>query len=623
MNAHSGEHEMAEFRLDERDAAFVLFEYLDLDKLLTVEKYADYDRETCEMIVREAARFMVEQVAPHNKAADEQGAVRSEDGTVRFPDGFYDLYPAFCEAGWWAPLSNPMYGGMGLPEPVGFACNEFIDAACPAFGLIPMLTTGAAHLIESFGTDELRDLYLEKMYTGQWGGTMGLTEPHAGSNVGALTTKAIPAGDHYLLEGTKIFITNAEHDLTENIVHLVIARVEGAPAGSRGISLFLVPKYRLDDHGDPGEFNNIRCANIEHKMGIHGSPTCLINFGDGGPTEGYLIGETEKGLAYMFQLMNEARIQCGVHGAAIASAAYTATMDYARERTQGKSFLGMNPADGGQAPITGHPDVRRTLMEMRAYTEGMRALLYQTALYEDLGHSLADREEAQVYLDLLEALTPLCKAFCTDIGFHVCDQAIQTHGGYGYCQEYPVEQYLRDVKIYAIVEGTNGIQALDLVGRKLRIRNGAPARALIGRIGQGVAMVAETGKFDELAGLLLDANKTLVEVTGTLAQKGADDPLYPVINATPYLELMSRVVMAVLLGEQALVARDKLDAIEAAEGCTTDEERKALLKRNDNAVFYFNKIQTAHFFARRLLPPVYALKAEILADDRSLIDAIL
>ncbi len=613
---------MAEFRVDERDAAFVLFEYLDLDKLLAVDKYADYDRETCEMIVREAAKFMVEQVAPVNKPADEVGAVYS-DGEVKFPPEFYDLYPTFCEAGWWAPLNNPMYGGMGLPEPVGFACNEFIDAASPAFGLIPMLTVGAAHLIESFGTEELKAAYLEKMYTGQWGGTMGLTEPHAGSNVGALTTKAIPEGDHYLLEGTKIFITNAEHDLTGNIVHLVIARIEGAPPGSRGISLFLVPKYRLDDNGEPGEFNNIRCANIEHKMGIHGSPTCLINFGDGGPTEGYLIGEPEKGLAHMFQMMNEARIQCGVHGAAIASAAYLASLDYARERGQGKSFLGMNPADGGQAPIIGHPDVRRMLMEMKAYTEGMRALLYETALYEDLGHNLADRDDAQTYIDLVEALTPLCKSFCTDAGFWVCDRAIQLHGGYGYCQEYPVEQYLRDVKIYAIVEGTNGIQALDLVGRKLRIREGAPARALMARIGNGVAKIKESGHYDELAGLLLEGNKALVETTGNLAMKGASDPLYPVINATPYLELMSRVVMAVLLGEQALVAREALDKIEADEGCTTDDERKALLKRNDNAVFYFNKIQTAHFFARHLLPQVHSLKQEILFNDRSLIDVIL
>ncbi len=613
---------MGEFRVDERDAAFVLFEYLDLEKLLALDKYADYDRDTCEMIIREAAKFMVEQVAPVNKAADEEGAVW-EDGEVRFPKAFYELYETFRMAGWWAPLNNPMYGGMGLPEPVGFACNEFIDAACPAFGLIPMLTVGAAHLIESFGTDELKEAYLEKMYTGEWGGTMGLTEPHAGTNVGALSTKAVPEGDHYLLEGTKIFITNAEHDLTSNICHLVIARIEGAPPGSRGISLFAVPKYRLDENGEPGEFNNIRCAGIEHKMGIHGSPTCLINFGDGGPTHAYLVGEPEKGLAHMFQMMNEARIQCGVHGEAIATAAYTASVDYARERGQGQSFLGMNPADGGQAPIVGHPDVRRMLMEMRAYTEGMRALLYLTALYEDLGHNLPDREEAQTYIDLVEALTPLCKAFCTDAGFWVCDRAVQTHGGYGYCQEYPVEQCLRDVKIYAIVEGTNGVQALDLVGRKLRIREGAPARALMGRIGSGVAKVSETGVFDDLAGLLLEGNKALVETTGTLAMKGASDMLYPVINATPYLELMSRVVVAVLLGEEAVVARQTLDEIEAEEGCTTDEEKAALLQRNDNAVFYFNKIQTAYYFAHHLLPQVHSLKAEILADDRSMIDAIL
>jgi len=253
----------------------------------------------------------------------------------------------------------------------------------------------------------------------------------------------------------------------------------------------------------------------------------------------------------------------------------------------------------------------------------VRALLYLTALYEDLSHNSANPDEVQVCSDLLEALTPLCKAFGTDAGFRVCDQAVQTHGGYGYCREYPVEQYLRDVKIYAIVEGTNGIQALDLVGRKLRVRGGAPARALIGRIGEGISRIVEHGGFEELGQRLMDGNKTLVEVTGALAQKGAADPLFPVINATPYLELMSRVVIAVLLGEQALVARAALDRIEAEEGCSTDEEKRALLERNDNAVFYFNKIQTAYYFSRRLLPRITSLRDEILADDRSLIDVIL
>ncbi len=613
---------MADFRVDERDTMFALFEWLDMDPLLGLERYAAYDRETLEMVIREAARFMVEQVAPVNKASDEEGAT-FEDGKVRFPAAFYDLAPKFAEAGWWAPIRDMEYGGMGLPEPVAFAINEFIDGACSSFGLISMLTSGAAHLIQAFGTEELKAQYVEKMYTGQWGGTMCLTEPQAGSNVGALSTKATPVGDHYLIEGTKIFITNAEHDLLPNIAHAVIARVEGEPAGSRGISLFLVPKYRLDDDGEPGEFNNVRCANIEHKMGIHGSPTCLMNFGDGGETHGYLLGDVNRGLACMFQMMNEARIETGMNGHSLAAAAYHASVDYARERGQGMSLRG-SPADvGGQVAILDHPDVRRMLMEMKAYVEGMRALLLFTGYHEDLGKHMPEGEERQDHLDLVEALVPLCKAFCTDAGFRVCDQAVQVHGGYGYCSEYPVEQYLRDVKIYAIVEGTNGIQALDLVGRKLRIRGGAPARALLGRLGQGVSRVVEDGRLGDVGDRIMGANKTLVEVTGTLAMRGQEDPLFAVINATPYLELMSRVVIGVLLAEQALVAQDALDTLWADEGCGDDAAKRALLDRSDKAVFYHNKVQTAGYFARRLLPRVGSLRDEILADDRSLLDAVL
>ncbi len=614
---------MAEFKVDLRDMEFVLFEYLQLERLTSLERYADYDMDTLKMVVTEAARFMVEQIAPLNEAADVEGARRLDDDTVKYPEAFYGAYPRFVEAGWWAPYRSAEWGGMGLPEPVGFAVNEFLYSACPAFGLIPMLTTGCAHLVESFGTEELRAAYLEKMYTGQWGGTMCLTEPQAGSNVGASSTRAVPEGDHYLIEGTKIFITNAEQDLTPNIVHAVLARIEGDPAGTRGLSLFLVPKVRLDDAGEPGEFNNVRCANIEEKMGIHGSPTCLMNFGDGGPCHGYLLGERGKGMACMFQMMNEARIDTGMHGHSIAAAAYLAATDYARERGQGRSMLGLRSPDGGQDAIIGHPDVRRMVMEMRAYSEGMRVLLFFTAFMEDLARSLPDAEEAQRAHDMVEALTPLCKAFATDQGFRVCELAVQTMGGYGYCREYRVEQYLRDVKIYSIVEGTNGIQALDLVGRKLRARDGAAARALLGRLGEGVALVSEHGALDELGRRLMEANKQLVEVTGSLARGGADDPLYPVINATPYCDMMSRVVVGVLLGEQAVVARKALDDLEAEAGCADDEARRELRERDDRAAFYHNKIQTAHFYARRLLPRVAALRDEILADDRSLIEAVL
>ena len=613
---------MPEFRVDERDASFVLFEWLELDRLLALERYADYDRETLQMVLTEAAKFMVEQIAPLNEEADTQGARRDDEGNVRFPDGFYEAYPKFVEAGWWAPHRSAEYGGMGLPEPVGFACNEFLDSACAAFGLIPMLTTGCANLIEHFGTEEMRNLYLEKMYTGIWGGTMCLTEPQAGSNVGASTTKAVQEGDHYLIEGTKIFITNAEHDLTENICHAVLARVEGDPGGTRGLTLFLVPKYRLDASGNPGEFNNIRCAGIEEKMGIHGSPTCLINFGDGGPCEGRMLGEQGRGMTAMFLMMNEARLETGMHGHAIAAAAYHAALDYTHERGQGRSPLGMRNPDGGQDAIIGHPDVRRMIMEMKAYVEGNRALLYYTAFEEDLGKWLP-AEEAQIHKDILEALTPLCKAFCTDTGLRVCDQAIQTLGGYGYCKEYGVEKYLRDEKIYAIVEGTNGIQALDLVARKLRAKDGAAARALLGRLGQGVAAISECGKLDELGERLMNANKALVETTGALSKIGAVDPMYPVINATPYAELMGRVVVGVLLGEQAMLAQQKLEALQAEEGCNDTEQCKALLERNDNAVFYHNKVQTALYYSRRLLVRVHSIKDEILADDRSLIDAVL
>ena len=452
---------------DARDVKFNLFEWLDLDTLLKAERYKEFDREQLEMVLDEALKVAKGSLAACNESGDRVGA-HFENGKVTLPPGFGKAFKDMADGGWISPTGNPEFGGMGLPESVGTGISEFTMGANTSLSLTVLLTRGASHLIETFASDELKATFCEKMYTGQWAGTMCLTEPSAGSDLGEIKTKAVKQDDgSYLLTGEKIFITAGDHDLTPNIIHAVLARTPDAPTGPKGLSLFVVPKFRVNPDGSVGEFNDLACSNIEHKLGIHGSPTCSLVLGANGACQGFLLGKERHGLLLMFQMMNAARYEVGIQGLGIAAAAYQAALAFARERLQGRSLANREP-QAGQVPITEHPDVRRSLLMQSAYCQAMRALVSYTGWCMDMAH-ITEGEEHDRWQGLMELFTPVCKAWCTDWGFRVTEWALQTHGGYGYTCEYPAEQYLRDAKIASIYEGTNGIQALDLVGRKFRM----------------------------------------------------------------------------------------------------------------------------------------------------------
>ncbi len=608
------------YRADLRDFKFQLFEWLPGEELLAAERFADWDRENVEMVLGEAETLAREVFAPANEDGDRVGA-RWKDGQVTTPDSFKKAYQALMEGGWIGSTANPEFGGLGLPDAVGTAINEIFIGANMSFSLSTLLTRGTAALVEHFGTEELRDSFCEPMISGRWAGTMCLTEPQAGSDVGASTTEAVKQDDgSYLLRGDKIFITAGEHDLTENIIHAVLARTPGSPPGTKGLSLFIVPKIRVEDDGSLGETNDVVCTGIEHKMGIHGSPTCSISFGPNDGCKGYLLGEEGAGMRLMFHMMNAARIEVGVQGAAVAAAAHQAAVDYAKERLQMRHW---NPAAGhgkAQVPIIEHPDVRRMLMSSAAYIQAMRALLLKTAYYLDRSH-VEDGDEAARFHAFVEVLTPICKAWASDWGFRVTEWSLQVFGGYGYTRDYPAEQYVRDSKITSIYEGTNGIQALDFVGRKLRLHGGAPVRELL-------AMTAETadrvGSDEELAGparLLGDAVSQIGEILAEVG--GRDDAaLSMLLNAVPMLDMFGTVLGAQFLLEQAVVARQRLAEIFAERGADSVEARRELLGESSEAAYYHNKIQAAVHFCYRALPNVTALGVAIRAGEKAPMEAV-
>ncbi|MCA9523174.1 MAG: acyl-CoA dehydrogenase, partial [Myxococcales bacterium] len=513
------------------------------------------------------------------------------------------------DGGWVAMTKDPQYAGQGLPEVLGTVFNEVCSASSSVLSLLTLLTRGACDLIRAFGTDELKARYCEKMFSGVWAGTMCLTEPHAGSALADIKTIAHPEGDHYKLKGNKCFITFGDHDLTENIVHLVLARTPDAPEGTRGISLFVVPKYRVDPDGSLGALNDATVGGVEHKMGIHGSPTCVMNFGDDDDCIGHLVGELHQGLPQMFKLMNEARMEVGQQALGLGAAAYQAALGYAKERVQGKDIL---EKDGPNVLIVQHPDVKRNLVMMKALVEGLRALNYACSYYLDKSHHAADDHERQLAKGHVALLTPICKAYSSDMAFRVTELAIQVHGGYGYIKEYGVEQYCRDVKICSLYEGTNGIQALDLLGRKVLSRDGLLFKNYLAVIDR---FIKNTEGFDDELKQLNAARDALVEVTMSLARHaGGPNARYAFLSATPYLALMSGVVAAQLLLEQAVIAQRGL------EGLRGDQELETLLAQSSDAAYYHNKVLTARFFVSQILPESLAHAQAILSGDRSALE---
>jgi len=608
---------MADFIADIRDIKFTLFDHLGLDKLFESERYSAFTRQDIEMILDEAHKFARDALAPINAEMDREGCTL-KDGKVTVPKAFHDPYKLFAEGGWQALSHNPEYGGQGAPETVMMACCDLLFGANISFNLGALLTTGAAHLIEVFGSEELKDIYCEKMYTGQWAGTMCLTEAQAGSDVGACSTKAHPEGDHYLIEGEKIFITFGDHDVTDNIVHAVLARIDGAPKGTGGLSLFAVPKYRVKDDGSLGEFNDVKCTGIEHKLGIHATPTCTLVFGENGACKGYLLGEPNKGMRAMFQMMNEARISVGLQGAAQGNAAYQAALAFAKERLQGSDIRNFKDPEAPKVPIIKHADVRMMLMRQKAYAEGMRALLLFASFCADRAHT--DPDQGEMYQGLVEIMTPVCKAYCSDMAFRVCEWALQTFGGYGYISEYPAEQYLRDCKIASIYEGTNGIQALDLVGRKMGMKNGAYVFGLMGMLNDWVEANKDHAVLKDQVAQVAEARDTWSKINGFFMEAAMSKKLIiPLVNATQYLSLTGDMLLGYLLVDQARAAWDKLGPLCKEAGVDPSDKKAVseLGKKLPDVRYLDAKIKTARFFCAYELPQVQSKAAAIQSGDLS------
>ena len=605
------------FPINMRDIRFVLYEQLGIDRLCEFDKFKDFSRETFDMVLEEAAKLATEVIAPLNSISDKEGCT-FEKGKVKVPAAFHDAFKKYCEGGWIAASVDAEAGGQGLPESVGIAAAEMFVGACCSFTTYPGLTRGAANLIQSFGTPEQKKLFLENMYSGKWTGTMCLTEPQAGSAVGDIKTMAKKDGDHYLIQGTKIFITAGEHDLAENIIHAVLARTENAPPGVKGLSLFIVPKIRVNPDGSLGEPNDVNCGGIEHKMGIKGSATCTLNFGDEGKCHGYLLGQEGQGIQLMFQMMNEARLGVGLQGFALGNLAYLYALKYAKERIQGVEITRMKDPTAPRVPIIKHPDVRRMLMTMKAYTEGLRALIYRAAYYADLAKVATDPQEKEFCENMVDLMIPVVKAYSTDIAFRLTEWAIQIHGGYGYCGEYPVEQLCRDVKITSIYEGTNGIQAMDLVGRKLSLKKGALFLGWMKEINGFIEKYKNHGHLGGAVSQLEQAKNTLVNVARQFGKAAAGgDILFPMLHACPFLEIFGEVELAYLLIQQALIAEDKLQAIFDKYGAATPDAQNKLIEEQTEAAFYKGKVFNAEFFVANILPHGQARATSILSGNRS------
>ncbi len=611
------------YQADMRDLKFQLFEWLPTGKLFEHQRFAQWAVGDVEMVLDEAYKLAKEQLDPANRDGDRVGA-RFENGKVFVPPSFHPVYQKICEGGWIGCINNPEYGGMGLPHTVGTAINELFFGSNMSLFLTVLLTRGAAYMIEKFGTDEMRQLFCERMYSGQWAGTMCLTEPQAGSDVGASKCRAVkqPNG-RYLISGEKIFITSGEQDLTENIVHLVLARTPEAPPGTGGLSLFIIPKIRVNPDGSLGQPNDVVCSNIEHKMGIHGSPTCSLVFGGNDACEGFLLGNELEGMKLMFNMMNAARIEVGLQGEAIASAAHQAAVEYAKTRLQGRHYSKLKDHEAPQVPIIEHPDVRRLLFTSQAYVQAMRALLMQTSYYIDLVET-SEGEDKERYQSYVEVLTPICKAWASDWGFRVTEWCLQVYGGYGYTEEYPVSQSMRDAKIASIYEGTNGIQALDFVARKLPMKGGKPIRDLLGRAEGTFKKLKDDKELMEPAWMLGAALKQIEDISKGLTKR-PDAAMVVMLNAVPLLDMVGTVLGAHFLLEQATVAREKLQAILADKGidATNTEAYQALLADHGDAAFYHNKVQAAIHFAYRALPSVTAQAVAIRAGEMGPMAAVL
>lgn len=596
--------------VDLRDARFVLFEQLQIEKWLAPELKKEYDLETLEMILNEAEKLAIDIIAPTNKDGNKIGC-RFEKEKVLVPDSFKRAYDLVMEGGWNVISDLMQVGGQGLPKAIEICCREFFEAANISLSNYLNLTHGAGKLIEIFGTPQQKEIFLDKLYTGKWSGTMCLTEAEAGTDVGAIKTSARKNPDgSYSIKGTKTFITAGEHDLAENIVHPVLARIEGDPPGTKGLSVFIVPKFKLEE-GKIGGANDVVCTGIEEKMGCHGSSTCTLNFGEEGNCTGYLLGEERQGIMVMFHMMNEARQYVGSQGLAVGSAAYLEALSYSKERLQGPHFTQTRDPNAPKVPIIEHPDIRYTLMKMKAYVEGCRALLYYHAYCMDRVKLSSSEEERDKWQGLVELITPVCKAYSSDRGFDVCSAAIQVLGGYGYSSEFSVEQYLRDGKIAAIYEGTNGIQAIDLLTRKVVMKKGAVFQAFLEELDHVIARAGKQERLSEYASMMKKYKAVLEEgrdyLTDEMRSEGAGVALS---KATKFLEFFGDIALGWLWLWQMILADEKLQSILEQKGRSREQFDIGSPEDNELA-FYGGKIQTGKFYLERIMPCVLGKLEEI------------
>lgn len=598
---------MAQQLADRRDIEFVLHEQLEISQVSEHEEFAEFTKKTIDLIVTEARNLAIKEILPTREIGDREGT-HFENGNVSVPEEFHKAWELFKEGEWLAMTEDPDWGGQGMPRTVALAASDYFNAANYAFMMYPGLTHGAGKLVETFGTQEIKNLFLKKMYTGEWTGTMLLTEPEAGSDVGALNSTATRNDDGtYNITGSKIFISSGEHDMAENIIHPVLARVEGAPEGTKGISLFLVPKIWVNEDGSLGDPNDVVCTGIEEKMGIHGNSTCSLTLGGRGQCRGMLLGEENKGMRAMFLMMNEARLLVGMQALSCASASYLNAVNYARERIQGKNLLAVmdkNLENPPSVPIIQHPDIRRQLLTMKAYVEGMRSLLYFVAYCDDRADVSDDEDEQAKYRGLVDILIPIAKGYVSDRSYDVCNIGMQVYGGYGFIKEYPQEQFVRDCRITMIYEGTNGIQAMDLLGRKLGMNEGRPIMDLLGEVQAVVTKAREIPTLADLADKLTENLNTLGEVAMFMGKTAMSEKIMQAFAAAyPFMEVMGDAVMAWMLLWRATIASQKL-------------EKGA--KKKDQA-FYEGQVKNAEYFIRTVLPVSLGKMNAILGGDDAVI----
>jgi hypothetical protein len=596
---------MAQVIADRRDIDFVLYEQLKADELTKVDRYKDFNKKTFDMIITEARNFAVKELLPTNAEGDKEG-LDFENGQVKVPQCFHRAYELYVEGEWTSLTEDPEWGGQGLPINISQAVGEYLIGSNWAVANYAGMGHGTGKMIDIFGTQKQKDTFLKNLYTAKWGGTMLLTEPMAGSDVGALTTTAVKNPDGtYSITGSKIFITNGEYDLAGNIIHPVLARIEGDPPGTKGISIFLVPKIWVNEDGSLGEPNDVVCTGIEEKMGIHGSCTCSMTLGGKGQCRGLLLGDERQGMKIMFYMMNDARLGVGFQAFNYASTAYLYALNYARERIQGRDLDAGKDPNAPSVPIIRHPDVRRMLLQMKSYVDGMRSFVYYVGQCLEFEALAPGEEERTFYKEFADLLTPLVKAYCAQRGFDVCVQAVQVYGGYGYIKEYPVEQLVRDCKITSIYEGTDGIQAMDLLVRKLGMAKGRVFMNFLGEIQKTITLARETEELAEITAKVERAANRLGEVALQIG-KSALSPQFKVAfaHAFPFLEVMGDVVMAWMLLWRAVLAKQKL-------------EGGAKKKDVD---FYEGQLKTAEFFIQTILPTTMGKMNSIVKGNGSAIE---